>query len=56
MAWIDIKSTRGIDDVDFGEVREVDADYLITERGVINKEQPLLLVIRLKLNYNCKCI
>ena len=50
------KGTRGIDDVDFGEVREVDADYVITERGVINKEQPLLLVIRLKLNYNCKCI
>ena len=33
------KGSRGIDDVDFGEVREVDADYVITERGVINKER-----------------
>jgi hypothetical protein len=30
------KGSRGIDDSDFGEVREVDLDYVITERGVIN--------------------
>jgi hypothetical protein len=33
------KGSRGIDDVDFGEVRQVDSDYVITERGVINKER-----------------
>jgi hypothetical protein len=33
------KGSRGIDDVDFGEVREVDSNYVITERGVINKER-----------------
>jgi hypothetical protein len=31
------KGSRGMDDVDFGEIREVDSDYVITERGVINK-------------------
>jgi hypothetical protein len=32
------KGSSGIDGVDFGEVREVDSDYVITERGLINKE------------------
>jgi hypothetical protein len=33
------KGSRGIEDVDFGEIREVDSDYVITERRVINKER-----------------
>jgi len=32
------KEGKGIDDADFGEVREVDSDCVITERGVIDKE------------------
>lgn len=32
------KEGRGIDDADFGEVREVHSNYVITERGIIDKE------------------
>jgi hypothetical protein len=32
------KEGRGIDDADFGEVREVHSDCVITERGIIDKE------------------
>jgi hypothetical protein len=34
-----LRGSRGIDGVDFGEVREVDSDYVITERGVNNEER-----------------
>lgn len=33
------KEARGINDADLGEVQEVDEDYIITERGTINKEK-----------------
>ena len=39
--WNDVikKEARGINDADLGEVQEVDEDYIITERGTINKEK-----------------
>jgi uncharacterized protein (TIGR02271 family) len=39
--WNDVikKEARGINDADLGEVQEVDEDYIITEKGTINKEK-----------------
>jgi uncharacterized protein (TIGR02271 family) len=39
--WNDVikKEARGINDADLGEVQGVDEDYIITERGTINKEK-----------------
>ncbi len=33
------KEARGIDDVDFGEVQEIVLHYILTEKGIINKEK-----------------
>ncbi|TVP41440.1 hypothetical protein [Candidatus Nitrosocosmicus arcticus] len=37
--WSDVikKEARGIDDYDLGEVQEISEDYVITERGVVDK-------------------
>jgi uncharacterized protein (TIGR02271 family) len=32
------KEARGIDDANFGEIQSVDPEYVITEKGIINKE------------------
>jgi uncharacterized protein (TIGR02271 family) len=32
------KEARGIDDADFGEIQSVDSDYVITQKGIIDKE------------------
>jgi uncharacterized protein (TIGR02271 family) len=32
------KDARGIDDANFGEIQSVDPEYVITEKGIINKE------------------
>lgn len=38
--WDDIvkKEARGIDDVDLGEVQEVNSDYVVTQMGILDKE------------------
>ncbi len=37
--WDEIikKEARGIEDADLGEVQEVNAEYVLTEKGVIDK-------------------
>jgi hypothetical protein len=37
--WSDVikKEARGIDDYDLGEVQEISEDYIITERGMVDK-------------------
>ena len=39
--WDDVikKEARGSDDEDLGEVKETDGDYVIVQKGVINKEK-----------------
>jgi uncharacterized protein (TIGR02271 family) len=39
--WNDVlkKKARGINDKDFGEVREVTQDYVLVEKGALNKEK-----------------
>ena len=32
------KEARGIDDADFGEIQRVDPEYVITQKGIIDKE------------------
>jgi uncharacterized protein (TIGR02271 family) len=32
------KEARGIDDVDFGEIQSVDSEYVLTQKGIIDKE------------------
>ncbi len=32
------KEARGIDDADFGEIQSVDSEYLLTQKGIIDKE------------------
>jgi hypothetical protein len=38
--WNEIikKEARGIDDANFGEVQSVDPEYVITQKGIIDKE------------------
>ena len=38
--WNEIikKEARGIDDADFGEIESVKSDYVLTEKGIIDKE------------------
>lgn len=38
--WDEIikKEARGIDDADLGEVQEVNSDYVVTQKGIIEKE------------------
>src|SRR5919106_3704795 len=38
--WKEIlkKEARGIDDADFGEIQSVDPEYVITQKGIIDKE------------------
>src|SRR5919107_1004090 len=38
--WTEVikKEARGIDDADFGEVQEIVLHYILTEKGLINKE------------------
>ena len=38
--WAEIikKEARGIDDADFGEIQSVDPEYVITQKGIIDKE------------------
>jgi hypothetical protein len=33
------KEARGIDDYDLGEVEEVDEEYVITKKGVVDKDR-----------------
>jgi len=37
--WSDVikKEARGINDYDLGEVQEISEDYVITERGMVDK-------------------
>ena len=39
--WYDVikKEARGINDEDLGEVQEVQSNYVLVQRGIINKEQ-----------------
>jgi|SRR5687768_10604861 len=39
--WNDVikKEARGINDEDLGEVQEVQSNYVVVQRGIINKEQ-----------------
>src|SRR4030095_2502151 len=32
------KEARGIDDADFGEIQSVDPEYVLTQKGIIDKE------------------
>jgi uncharacterized protein (TIGR02271 family) len=38
--WNEIikKEARGIDDADFGEIQSVDPEYIVTQKGIIDKE------------------
>ena len=38
--WDEIikKEARGIDDADLGEVQEVNSDYVVTQKGILDKE------------------
>ena len=38
--WNEIikKEARGIDDADFGEVQDVNSEYVLTQKGIIDKE------------------
>ena len=38
--WNEIikKEARGIDDADFGEIQSVDPEYVLTQKGIIDKE------------------
>jgi len=38
--WHEIikKEARGVDDADFGEIQSVDPEYVITQKGIIDKE------------------
>ena len=42
--WNDVlkKEARGIDDEDLGEVQEVQGNYVLVKKGIINKETLLL--------------
>jgi len=42
------KGSSGIDDVDFGEVREVDSDYVITERDLSIRSGSIFRSMRYK--------
>ena len=33
------KEARGIDDADFGEVQDIQGNYLLVQRGILNKEK-----------------
>lgn len=39
--WNDVikKEARGLDDYDLGEVQEVDAEHVITKKGVVDKDR-----------------
>ena len=39
--WNDVlkKEARGIDDEDLGEVQEVQGNYVLVQKGIINKEK-----------------
>ena len=39
--WVEVvkKEARGIEDADFGEVQEIVLHYILTEKGLINKEK-----------------
>ena len=41
IAWDDVikKEARGTDDSDFGEVQEVGQGYVMTQRGIVNKDK-----------------
>src|SRR5688572_8676733 len=38
--WNDVikKEARGVNDADFGEIQSVDSEYVITQKGLIDKE------------------
>lgn len=40
-AWSDIlkKEATGIDDCDLGEVLQIGTDFIVTEKGIINKKR-----------------
>ena len=40
-AWSDIlkKEATGIDDCDLGEVQQIGADFIVIEKGIINKKR-----------------
>ena len=40
-AWSDLlrKKASGIDDCDLGEVQDVQAEFIVTEKGIINKKK-----------------
>jgi len=40
-AWSDIlkKEATGIDDCDLGEVQQIGADFVVIEKGIINKKR-----------------
>lgn len=40
-AWEDLlkKQVSGIDDCDFGEVQQVEEEFIVTEKGIINKKR-----------------
>lgn len=39
--WDDVmkKEARGIDDYDLGEVHDLDADTVVTKRGIVDKDK-----------------
>ena len=39
--WNDVikKEARGINDEDFGEVQEIQGNYVLVQKGIINKEK-----------------
>ena len=42
--WSDVikKEARGINDYDLGEVQEISEDYIITERGAVDKTKYMI--------------
>jgi len=40
-AWDDFlkKKARGVDDCDLGEVQQVEEEFIVTEKGIINKKK-----------------
>ena len=39
MEWCHKKEARGINDEDLGEVQDIQGNYVLVKRGIINKEQ-----------------
>jgi hypothetical protein len=55
--WTDVikREARGSDGYDFGEVQEVSTDYVVTEKGLVDKTK-YILPKSLALKYDRDCL